>query len=69
MFYNVILYICGYDVVNFPNERKIYFFKQNKIKSKKKYAKKNTDINRNKKNKNVKKSDPNSPFAVLEKLL
>ena len=64
-----ILSICGYDVINFPNERKIYFFKQNKINSKKKYAKKNTDINRNKKNKNVKKSDPNSPFAVLEKLL
>ena len=64
-----ILTICGYDVINLPNQRKIYFFKQSKIDSKKKYTKKNTNIKRIKKNKNIKKSDPNSPFAVLEKLL
>ena len=64
-----ILTICGYDVINLPNQRKIYFFKQSKIDSKKKYTKKNTNIKKIKKNKNIKKSDPNSPFAVLEKLL
>ena len=64
-----VLSICGYDVINYPNQRKVYFFRQNKIISKKKYAKKNTNIKKIKKSKHVKKSDPNSPFAVLEKLL
>ncbi len=67
-----IVEFCGYDSINLSDGRKLYYFKQNKINTKKKKTK-------NKKNKkNIKKqntkidkiqADPNSPFAVLEKLL
>ncbi len=66
-----ILEYCGYKSTNLPNDRKLYFFK---TKHKKKYNKKNIkkDINIVKKQKKTNianKADPNSPFAVLEKLL
>ncbi len=66
-----ILEYCGYESTNLPNDRKLYFFK---TKHKKKYNKKNIkkDINIVKKQKKTNianKADPNSPFAVLEKLL
>ncbi len=64
-----ILDLCGYDVINLSSEKKLYFFKQKKkeVRKKDKKAKNKKD---NFKPKNLqKKLDPNSPFAVLEKLL
>ena len=64
-----ILILCGYDSINLSNEKKIYFFKQKKKTIKKNYNKNNIKLKNNKNKKTDKKSDPNSPFAVLEKLL
>ena len=60
-----IMKFCGYDYLTISDEKKLYF-----LSNKKKEAKNNASKNNNKKiNKNVVKKDPNSPFAVLEKLL
>lgn len=73
-----ILSFCGFSSLKFANDRNLYFFETKKIieKSKKTKSKKinlvKVNKNKNKKiiNKNNKKIvDPNSPFAVLEKLL
>ena len=64
-----ILTFCGYDYLVMADEKKLYF-----LSNKKKEAK---NIIKNKSNKKIKKytdkgkikKDPNSPFAVLEKLL
>ncbi len=70
-----ILSFCGFGVLDLPNNRNLYF---NEIKKtipkpeKSKYKKtEQNKKNRNKKQiiKNKKPADPNSPFAVLEKLL
>ncbi len=62
-----IMIFCGYEYIKISDNKKLYFLNKNK-----KQVKKN--INKNKKlNKktaiNKLKRDPNSPFAVLEKLL
>ncbi len=64
-----ILTLCNYEAINLNNQKKIYFFKQKKITNtkNKKVKKVNTKIKKIKESR--KKSDPNSPFAVLEKLL
>ncbi len=69
---NDILSFCGYQSVFLSSQKRIYFFKhntkstnQNKIQTKK--TKKTKKINKLESKK--KKHDPNSPFAVLEKLL
>ena len=65
---NDILSFCGYKAIYLPNDKKLYYFSQNKnigLKSKKNIKK---PIKKNKKVLEV-KADPNSPFAVLEKLL
>ena len=80
-----IMQFCGFDNITLGDDKKIFFFKIKKtLKSSKKLKlhKKNIikvgnkKINKNVKNKVKKKSvikenkaDPNSPFAVLEKLL
>ena len=68
-----ILSLCGYQVINLFNDKKLYFFKQKKkiIKKsiKKSIKKPNIKSLSNKNKKLQKKLDPNSPFAVLEKLL
>jgi len=64
-----ILTFCGYDYLVMADEKKLYF-----LSNKKKEVK---NIIKNKSNKKIKKDtdkgkikkDPNSPFAVLEKLL
>tara|TARA_B100001287_G_scaffold276435_1_gene287250 strand:- start:2378 stop:4927 length:2550 start_codon:yes stop_codon:yes gene_type:complete len=64
-----VLNFCGFKEINLVNEKKMYFVDQNKnIKNKnKKIIKRKSK--EHKKN-NVKTTiDPNSPFAVLEKLL
>ena len=56
---------CGYDYVTISDEKKLFFLSDKKNKTKKNHRK-----NKNKKNNdNTIKKDPNSPFAVLEKLL
>ena len=60
-----IMRFCGYDYVIISDEKKLFF-----LNAKKKETKKNTSKNKNKKiNNNTSKKDPNSPFAVLKKLL
>ena len=60
-----ILNYCGYSAINLNDEKKLYFFSK-----KKKIIKKINKKSKNKKNTKPKiKPDPNSPFAVLEKLL
>jgi len=60
-----IMKFCGYDYVTISDEKKLFF-----LSDKKKETKKNHKKNKNKKNNdNTIKKDPNSPFAVLEKLL
>ncbi|MBD1147395.1 hypothetical protein IDH28_01005 [Pelagibacterales bacterium SAG-MED31] len=70
-----ILKFCGFSVLKLNNERDLYYNelkkyskKLTKDKSKKINIKKNNKITKNL-NKNKKLVDPNSPFAVLEKLL
>ena len=72
-----ILAFCGFKFINFPNGRIMFFYESKKralklksVKIIKKY-KKNKIIKSKKNiiNKNNKPVDPNSPFAVLEKLL
>ncbi len=68
-----ILEFCGYEAINLSNEKRLYFFQQKKVEAKKKDKKNIKNINKKNKTKSSikpqKKLDPNSPFAVLEKLL
>ena len=66
-----ILDYCGYDSVDLSDEKKLFFLKQKKNHMKKTIIKKKKVKNNDKKtNKNTLRApDPNSPFAVLEKLL
>ncbi len=64
-----ILTFCGYDSINLTDEKKLFYQgkkKKNIVKEIGKKSKKNQKI---KKTKTKIKADPNSPFAVLEKLL
>ena len=64
-----IMTFCGYDHLTISDEKKLFFLSKRKKESKKiiknKSIKKTNKIN----NKNKITRDPNSPFAVLEKLL
>ena len=71
-----ILIFCGFACAELGNDKKLFYLspkRKTPIKSFKNKTKINIDLNKkkiNKKmNKNKIKSDPNSPFAVLEKLL
>ena len=76
---NDILLFCGFKSIHFSNDRVLFFYETKKplLKNKKinisTKSKKNKIINTKKKilnkNKEKKSADPNSPFAVLEKLL
>ena len=69
-----ILYYCGFDNIALGNQKKLFFLiqkKSSKLKSKNTKNKKKKDQKITKilpKEKKI-KSDPNSPFAVLQKLL
>ena len=65
-----IMNFCGYQDMKLNNEKKLYYFKQKEKKIIKNKSRKNKLTNKKiNSNINNKKSDPNSPFAVLEKLL
>ena len=69
-----LLSFCGFDNISVADHKKIFFFKQNNVKKSKKTIKKNKKktITKNKKEifkRKETKADPNSPFAVLQKLL
>ncbi len=64
-----IMAFCGYDHLTISDEKKLFFL-SNKKKGTKKITKNQSNKKINlKKNKEKIKRDPNSPFAVLEKLL
>ena len=70
-----ILNFCGFSYIKLDNERNLYFYESKKTLPKTKKTKsKKIDLVKSKRNikmktKIKKVSDPNSPFAVLEKLL
>ena len=70
-----ILTYCGLSYIKFPNERFLFFYETSKvIKKPKSVISKQIDLKSKQKNKKITKKieksiDPNSPFAVLEKLL
>ncbi|MDC1184715.1 hypothetical protein N8080_01945, partial [Alphaproteobacteria bacterium] len=70
-----ILAYCGLSYIKFPNERFLFFYESNKVISKpKRVVSKKIDLKSKSTNKKISKKieksiDPNSPFAVLEKLL
>ena len=70
-----ILRFCGFSVVKLNNDRDLYYNEIKKVSTKlSKSATKKIDVKKRskitrKKNKDKKQADPNSPFAVLEKLL
>ncbi len=61
-----IMLLCGYEFLTISDEKKLYFLSSKKKETKQKI--KNKKINK-KNDKEKIKRDPNSPFAVLEKLL
>ena len=65
-----LLKYCGISNINLGNEKKLFFYNDNLKKqvSKKKNVK-SVKVKINKRTLKVKKIDPNSPFAVLQKLL
>ena len=65
-----LLEYCGISNINLGNERKLFFYNNNLKKqvSKKKNVKL-VKVKTKKRTLKVKKIDPNSPFAVLQKLL
>tara|TARA_B100001063_G_scaffold3434_1_gene2513 strand:- start:1219 stop:3783 length:2565 start_codon:yes stop_codon:yes gene_type:complete len=70
-----ILVYCGLSYIKFPNERFLFFYQKSKVTTKpkrvvsKKIDLKSKSINKKTSKKIEKSIDPNSPFAVLEKLL
>ena len=65
-----IMLFCGYEYLTISDEKKLYFLNNYKKESKKVVTKeKKRKINKKNNNKYEIKADPNSPFAVLEKLL
>ena len=71
-----VLHFCGFDNIIMGNEKKIFFIKLDNIKKVKKTYNKKIKTNTtktpkilNKRKKKKIEADPNSPFAVLEKLL
>ena len=64
-----IMLFCGYETIFLIGDKKMYFFKQKTKALKKKIKKQKTKKIYKHENKQKKLNDPNSPFAVLEKLL
>ena len=64
-----IMTFCGYEYLTISDEKKLFFLTNNKKETRK--VRKNKSIKKihKKNNENKIKRDPNSPFAVLEKLL
>ena len=63
-----IMIFCGYEYLTISDEKKLYFLTKKKKQTKKIINKSIKKINKTD-NLNKTKKDPNSPFAVLEKLL
>ena len=61
-----IMQFCGYEYLTISDTKKLFFFSNNK--TNKKTINRNKKIIKKNKSNNIKR-DPNSPFAVLEKLL
>ncbi len=63
-----IMVFCGYEYITISDQKKLYFL-NNRKKELKKTINKKPNKKINKENTKKLKGDPNSPFAVLEKLL
>ena len=64
-----IMFFCGYDYLTISDGKKLFFISKKK-KEHKKITKNNSNKKTTKNNHRDKvKKDPNSPFAILEKLL
>ena len=64
-----IMLFCGYKFINLNDNKKLYYFEK-KIKKTVKKINKTSKISVSQNSRKMKKkADPNSPFAVLEKLL
>ena len=64
-----IMNFCGYEYVTISDEKKLFFLSKKKKEIKKVTKNKSSKKIHKKNNENKIKRDPNSPFAVLEKLL
>jgi len=64
-----IMTFCGYEYLTISDEKKLYFHSKKKKETKKIIKSKSIKKINKTNNKNKIKRDPNSPFAVLEKLL
>ncbi len=64
-----IMNFCGYKYLTISDEKKLFFLPNKKNEKNKNITKKSKNKINNKIDKNKIKRDPNSPFAVLEKLL
>ena len=64
-----IMFFCGYDNLTMSDEKNLFFIRHQKINTKKTINKNKLKKANNKVKKNKIEKDPNSPFAVLEKLL
>ena len=64
-----ILTFCGYEYLALSDEKKLYFLTKRKKEIKKVIKNKSNKKINKKSDKDITKRDPNSPFAVLEKLL
>ncbi len=64
-----ILRFCGYDYINMNDDKKLYYFKVRKKLNQRINNKNNKPLKKQKNYEPKAKQDPNSPFAVLEKLL
>ena len=64
-----IMLFCGYEEINLNGDKKLYFFKQKKLIIKKNIKQNKNKTKKIKTKKFQKKINPDSPFAVLEKLL
>tara|TARA_B100000963_G_scaffold28773_1_gene21288 strand:- start:553 stop:1500 length:948 start_codon:yes stop_codon:yes gene_type:complete len=64
-----IMVFCGYDYLTISDNKKLYFYSDNNKRITKKINKNKIKKIKKISNKNKIEKDPNSPFAVLEKLL
>ena len=64
-----IMIFCGYEYITISDNKNLFFLRSKTKENKKIFNKNKNKKLKNKTKKNNVKKDPNSPFAVLEKLL
>ncbi len=64
-----IMIFCGYEYITISDKKNLFFLSSNTKENKKIFNRNKNKKLKNKIKKNNVKKDPNSPFAILEKLL